>query len=203
MTAYYYKNFVPNETDLKKIDEFAEHIKEKFENPLPLDYLYFLRRSGGGELKILTEDSIFADLINIKSPFAHFGKFCVYHLFGLSSANTYAVEDYFNPSESIKISYDLNLTYNNIQELMLDYDVDITQYVTIAWSGNQGWFLLSLADNDYGNVVYFNTDYGEYEDKIIPVSSSFTSFIGKIISDNGGYIKNLSEIYEDMLKQGF
>jgi hypothetical protein len=175
-----------------------ERLESYFQRLLPKDYKYFLIKTNGGLVS------------NIQNPQFH----DIYFTLRFLSVTTQ------NGYKRNKIKYESRLESMNLEDIEymtfqteeneIHYTVNANiSYKHLYFCYDESYpgaseFLIFLGEKN--NKSYYQ-DYGDisttehiYDSEF---TGGFTQYLKERINDNGGYIKNLSEIYEDMLKQGF
>jgi hypothetical protein len=108
-----------------------------------------------------------------------------------------------------KNNYGLNLesmNYNLHFALGSDITYLFKNYIAIG-EDNSGHTYPVIDVSGCSKGVYYwwdETMVGVFDINLFPkIATSFTSFLKLLIDQNGGYIENLSEIYQELVKKGF
>jgi hypothetical protein len=172
----------------KNIFYYSEHIDEDSINTflkndliktLPKDYLWFLEVCSGGKLKNIDSED-YRSAIEITFP----------------DGEPYCIDELHDPSEKNMFG----------GAVILEQSKHINEIYKEEMGGkNNGFMFASAFGLEYifiypdGEIRYLHSDL----ELFTVLATSFTSFLKLIIDSCDGYVENLSEIYEEMIKLGF
>jgi len=160
--------FLPNKQQFS-----IQEIQKKFPK-IPKDYLYFLSKTDGGDIDNTITTFTDKTDYDVNAKINYF--LSIQEQEGIdtiqSYKDTFTRDWYYDDEEHAK-------------NLLPIIDANII----IAFDFNRGGEI---------RPFYMDGSYTEYVDNYDPIAPTFTDLLKLIIDQNGGYIKNLSEIYDEL-----
>jgi hypothetical protein len=183
----------------KQIIDDLSILENRLTCKIPEDYKLFLELTNGG---VIWGNAF---MIEISNGYCEEDQYLnPDHFFGIYKKDDYYTEA--NEKIPINLNDHLVMSYLNFEVQQLrDASQDI-KLLPIA--RDQGGSLFALLLNSYNppEIIFIYKDINISQSLSIDgykLSNSFTSFLKLLIDQNGGYIENLSEIYQELVKKGF